>query len=980
MLFTDIEGSTQLLQRLRERYADVLEQHRAILRAAFDQHAGREVHTEGDSFFVVFSRAQDAVLAACAAQRSLAQHAWPSDVSLRLRMAVHTGEPRVINGDYVGMDVHRAARIGDAGHGGQVLLSRPTRDLVEHELPSGVRILDLGEHLLKDLERPEQIYQLVIDGLIQDFPHLRSRPLVSHNLPVQLTNFIGRERELASAYSMLADARLVTLTGPGGSGKTRFSLALAERALGLFPDGVYFVALAPITDPNLVMPSVAQALSVPDAAGRLAIDGIRDVLRDKRVLLILDNFEQVVEAAPQVADLLTTSPRLVVLATSRVALRISGEHELPVPPLQLPAAGARGDEDLASLAESDAVRLFVERSRAVRPEFTLTEENASSVAEICRRLDGLPLAVELAAARTRLLTPQSMLARIVGRGAMRASAVSARSASADDGPISGGRLQLLTGGAADLPDRQRTLRATIAWSYDLLDPAEQALFRRLSIFVGGFALEAAEAAADADVGNRRWAPVPGGAMDGVESLIAKSLIRPLDDTAAEPRFTMLETIREFGLERLTAEAETSSMQRWHAQYFLKFAERAEPLLHGPEQQDWLDRLEREHDNLRSALHWSLTTEREPETALAFAGALAWFWQSRAYIREGRGWLERALARRSRDSLPGCKALAGLAWITHTQRDADAARRAIDLAVPMSGGVGNRWWESWVLHVKGRIAYFDGDSITARELALESLAAARDAESPWLEAWAIHLLGLSAHISGDFDQALQYYEDALRIRTEIGFVEGVTICLLLMALAKYRQGRLREALADLRNGLEEVRGLVGFWSIGTGLAYAAAVAAALDQTERATRLLGAMQAMSNLTGAMPIPMADVLINETTDRIRANVTEAAYQQALAEGQRMTLDEAIAEALSVEYPPETVDSVDGTTTSAGAPGSGLTARELEVTRLLADGRTSREIAEELVVSAATVDRHLTHIYTKLGVRGRSEAIAWALRNGVS
>jgi predicted ATPase/class 3 adenylate cyclase len=571
LLFTDIEGSTRLLQRLGERYAGVLAEHQRLLRAAFAAHGGREVDTQGDAFFVAFPRAIDAVRAAVAAQRALAAHPWPEGAAVRVRMGLHTGEPTPTGGRYVGLDVHRAARVGAAAHGGQVLLTQTTEALVAHELPDAVRLRALGPQRLKDLQHPEPLYQLVVAGLPADFPPLQTLDRHAHNLPVQPTPLLGREREVGMARALLArpGARLVTLTGPGGVGKTRLGLQVAAEVADRFPDGVWLVPLAPLGDPALVGPTVARTLGLGEAAGQPLRDTLAAYLRDKRLLLLLDNVEHLLDAAPLLADLLAASPALAVLATSRAPLRLAGEREVAVPPLPLPAAGRPPARE--ELGECAAVRLFVDRAQAVRADFRLTDENAAAVAEICRRLDGLPLALALAAARARLFAPPALLARLARP------------------------LALLTGGARDLPARQQTLRATIDWSYGLLGAGEQRLFARLAVFAGGCTLEAAEAVCDGagDLG--------ADVLEGLEALVAQSLLRWEPGAGDEARVAMLETLREYAAERLAASGEAAAAGRAHAAHYLALAEAAERELAGPRQAAALARLEAEHDNLRAAL-------------------------------------------------------------------------------------------------------------------------------------------------------------------------------------------------------------------------------------------------------------------------------------------------------------------------------------------------------------------------------------------
>src|SRR6266566_5139634 len=527
LLFTDIEGSTRLLQCLGERYPDVLAECRGLLRAAFHQHHGHEVDTQGDAFFVAFTRATDAISAAVDAQRALASHPWPEGAAVRVRMGLHTGEPSLTSEGYVGLDVHRAARIMSAGHGGQVLLSQTTRDLVEHALPEGAHLQDLGAHRLKDLQQPSHLFQVVIAGLPIDFPPLRTLDTQPNNLPIQPTPFIGREKEVAAVQNLLQreDVRLVTLTGPGGTGKTRLGLQVAAELSDLFADGVYFVNLAPLSDPTLVVSTIAQTLDLKETGEQPLLDRLKGYLRDKQILVLLDNFEQVVSAALQVADLLAASPKLKVIVTSREVLHVRGEQEFPVPPMAVPDPAHL--PDMVALAQYEALALFIQRAQAVKPDFQVTPANARDIAEICVQLDGLPLAIELAAARIKLLPPKALLARLSER------------------------LAVLTSGPHDAPARQQTLRNTIAWSYNLLEAQEQRLFRRLSVFVGGCTLEAIETVCIAHETSITTMSM----LDSVASLIDKSILQQAEQESEQPHLVMLETIREYGLEALTASGE-----------------------------------------------------------------------------------------------------------------------------------------------------------------------------------------------------------------------------------------------------------------------------------------------------------------------------------------------------------------------------------------------------------------------------------------
>ena len=629
-LFTDIEGSTRLVAEVGDTaYGAILDTERSLVVDAAVAEGGVPFGSEGDAHFVAFGSAAAAIRAAVAAQRALAAHAWEAG-SVRVRMGIHSGEAQVAGDDYLGLEVHRAARVAAAGHGGQVLVTEVTRALAGE--PGGAfELRDLGEHRLKDLARPERLFQVEAPGLDTAFPALRTLNATPNNLPPQLTSFVGRA-ELASAAELLSRTRLLTLTGPGGTGKTRLSLALAGDCVERYPDGAWFVPLAPVTDPELVPSAIAAAIGLLSAS-RLPLDRVREHLHDRTAVLVLDNFEQVVAGAPVVADLLRSAPNLTVIVSSRAPLRIAGEQEFPVPPLSL---APRHASDLETLMASEAVRLFVERAMAVRPDFALTPENAPHVAEIVRRLDGLPLAIELAAARIRILSPAAMAQRL------------------------GDRLDLLAGGGRDLPERQRTLRGAIDWSYDLLDGPDRCLFARLGVFAGGGPLEVTEAVCgipgDTD---------PLDVLGGLERLAEQSLVRIELDPHDDVRFTMLETIREYALEKLDERGETRALRDRHADAFLAFVERPGGDA-GADRGRRLDELEDEHDNLRAALdHLVAVGDHDRASRLGFA---TWrFWQMRGHIIEGRRRMDAVLAMRdgdgdgSRARLQALEAAGGLAY-------------------------------------------------------------------------------------------------------------------------------------------------------------------------------------------------------------------------------------------------------------------------------------------------------------------------------
>jgi predicted ATPase/class 3 adenylate cyclase len=817
LLFTDIEGSTRLLQALGDRYGEALSEHRRLLRTAFEEHHGCEVDTQGDAIFYSFPRAQDAVAGAVAAQRALASHAWPEGLPLRVRMGIHTGEPTAIGHGYVGIDVHRAARVAAAGHGGQVLLTQPTRDLLPEEVTDALTPRDLGDHRLKDLMQPQRLYQLVIPGLENDFPAVKTLEARATNLPTQPTSLIGREHQLIEVAALMrrGDVRLVTLTGAGGIGKTRLSLQAAAELLEDFEDGVFIVDLAAVTDPLLLVPTVAQTLALREKPGQSLWETLVDHVGDKHLLLVLDNFEQLLEGGPTVTKLLGAAPALTALVTSRAPLHVSGEHEYPVPPLALPDLRTTGA--LPAVAACEAVQLFVERARAVNPGFELTSENAAAVANVCARLDGLPLAVELAAARVRILSPQALLGRLSQR------------------------LALLTGGARDAPARQRTLRDTIAWSHALLSPSEQRLFGRLSVFVGGHTVEAAEAVCDS-AGDLDEA-----IFDGIASLVEKSLLRETEGPAGEPRFSMLETIREYALDRLASTGEGELQRRLHANHFLSLAEESEPEILGADQIAWLERLEAERDNFRAALEW-LRARGDTEAALRLIGALRRAWVARGYLSETRKWLETLL--QERVAFPTdveAKALYGLGRVALVQGDYDQALPALERSAALFRELGDAEGVVFSLADLGFVATARGRHADARRLAEESLAEAGSAGNERLIAAALHSLACTKLDADEYAAARVLFEQSLTLRRKLGDERNKANSLNYLGLVAVLEGDYDGAAALLDEGLAVGRVLGNLLIVCASLANQGLLALASGDTERAAALVAESLALSHELG-------------------------------------------------------------------------------------------------------------------------------------
>ncbi len=856
------------------------------------------------------------------------------------------------------------------------------------------------------------------------------QPAPAFYLPTPLTPLLGRQQEAATVGHLIRrpGVRLITLSGPGGVGKTRLGLQIVSELTAEFADGVAFVSLAPIRDPALVLPTIAQALGMQDAGNQQPLARLQAYLYDKQLLLFLDNVEQVAAAAPQVAELLVTCARLTVLVASRAILHISGEHEYPVAPLALP--DLKQLPDVATLAQIPAVALFVERAQAVTPAFQLDAENAAAVAAICVHLDGLPLAIELAAARSKLLPPQAILARLTA--------------------APGSRLQLLRGGPLDLPARQQTLRDTIAWSYSLLTPPEQLLFRRLAVFVGGFTFETAElllAAATEEATQSTSLPAlsPPVTLDGLAQLLDQSLLIPMpasaDQSAGQPRYTLLETIREYGLEQLTLSGELAAIQQAHAACYLALAIEAEPHLAGPDQGIWLARLEAEHDNLRAALAWALA-RGDGAWALHLSSSLWWFWYRRSHWHEGRHWLEQALALSPAEALAGnpgespdaqeplrwrAKALNGAGLMAFYQGDYSQATTLSGASIAIFRQLGDKRGIAGALHGLALVARAGDNHAAVRAIYRESLALYREVGDRSQTTYTLFYFGVAHWLEGDYAGAEPLFQESLTIARELN--DRKAIAFGLFGIGQVALGRndyaaaqtyLEETLLDniiLGDQRSIARAHYGLGDAAAGAGdYAAAyvhyhqcltlgqalgdryfmiwclegvarVATAYTQPLRAVQLLAAGATLRDTLGISQPPFRRATYAHILATLRSQLDETAFATAWAAGQVMGIDQAVQYALAqpapveaIAAPPQVPAPLSPPSHNGAKPPDSLTSRELDVLRLIATGITDAQVAATLILSPRTVNAHLRSIYSKLGITSRSAATRYAIDQGLA
>jgi predicted ATPase/class 3 adenylate cyclase len=907
-LFTDIEGSTHLWEQYPDGMKASLARHDLLLRQAVENSQGIVVKTTGDGMMAVFITVTAALKAAVWAQQVLLSESWDEiqPRSIRVRMAIHTGAAELRAGDYFGTAVNRAARLMAAAHGGQVLISDAAADLAREELPDGVTLLDLGEHRLKDLSRPAHVFQMVHPELARDFPPLVVIDSFPNNLPQQLTSFVGREKELDQTRSRLENARLLTLIGPGGTGKTRLTIQLAADILPGYSDGVWLIELASLSDPGLVVQTVASVLNVREVQGLTLLELLTNYLRSRRLLLLMDNCEHLIEACANLADnLLRACPRLQIIASSREALGIDGELIYRVPPLALPGEAERSPENLSHF---EAVQLFIERAQAVQPNFAFTALNAPAVAQISRRLDGIPLALELAAARVRMLPPEQIASHL------------------DD------RFRLLTGGSRTALPRQQTLRSLIDWSYDLLSESERTLFRRLAVFVGGWSLEAAEAISpDLDV----WTLL--------DALVNKSLVAQ-EEVGGAARFRLLETIRQYARDRLLESTEGEEVRQRHFRYYYEFIDPSQPHTIGWHTRDWYEKVNREKDNLSAALQWGISVD--PDAALWLASGMADFWIRRGYFDDARSWLRATLQRvedlpevqgevqKNRD-LARAKALLGLSLpsLTHDssavvmclecvrifrqydtradlgfalgmlgfnealQGDLDHAEEHFTEAISIGYELNDPSILGFSLGVYSMyVLTARGDLEAAKRASEEGAGYARQIGPPvpWGGVVSIYILGMFAFNTGHLDEARRYSSEAKSLFEELGDVLMVNNAQSNLGHIELASGNYDAARQIYKQTLPRYLEVDYPGAIAHQLERFAIIAIREEQYERAAILFGSAEALrERVKSDMAVYERDEYTREV-DALQGQMPQEAFAAAWAEGRKLAVKQAVDLAL--------------------------------------------------------------------------------------
>lgn len=860
-LFSDIEGSTRLWENEPERMRPAVAHHFAILDAAIARHRGVLVKKTGDGVHAAFDRATDAVAAVVDMQLGLREPNAPGGIGLKIRCGLHWGLDERRDGDFYGTAVNRAARIMSIAHGGQILVSQAVAERAREALPDGVSLRDLGTVRLRDLSTPERVYQVVHAALRAEFPALRSLEATPNNLAQQLNSFVGRERELQEVRELLARNRLVTLLGMGGLGKSRLSVQLAAEVLEDYPDGVWMVELAPVSDPELVPQAVATVLGVKEDAGRSVLEALQKFIRDRKILIVLDNCEHVVQACADLAKrLLQSGPLSKVLASSRDALQIAGETVFHVAPLPAPPVDATHSAD--SLRAIDAVRLFIDRATAAQPAFRLTDRSAPAVAAICRRLDGIPLALELAAARLRALSVEAIAARL------------------DD------RFKLLVSGDRTALPRQRTLRALIDWSYDLLNGDERALFQALSVFAGGWELDAAEAVAvgmDLD---------PSAALDLQTSLVEKSLV--IADIEGG-RYRMLETVRQYAQEKLDEARTAVAVRDKHLAFYVDLVEAANNDIAGASQADALLKLDRERENILTAHAWC---DRSADGAalglrLVFAFSMGFYLLTRGLLALGERLSTEALARplATPDPLRRCQGLATAGKFQFYRGRYTQARAHLEESLALARSLNNRARILGALQPLGMTCLGSGDSHGARSYLEEAVAIAEQGANLRSTALAVGALAQFYRSQGKLDTAESLCDRMLAIAREAGAQDVIAIALLNRAMVSISLTRADGVAQMLLEALEIGTRTGSKPTEQSVLEVASGLASSLGQPVAAARFFGAAEAQAQITGLRRDPTDEAFLSTLMGRVRAALSEASFAEAEASGRRQTYEEAIA-----------------------------------------------------------------------------------------
>ena len=860
-LFTDIEGSTRLWEREPERMRAALAAHDAIARACVADRRGTLVKSTGDGIHAVFADPRDALAAAVALLRALADPAATAGIPLAVRCGMHAGVEAQRDNDFFGNAVNRAARVMSVAHGGQILVSQAVATLVGERLPEGVTLLDLGSVRLRGLSRPEQVWQVAHPALRREFPALRALEATPHNLPQQLTSFVGRAEELADVLALLRESRLLTVLGGGGFGKTRLTLQAAAQALDAYDDGVWLVELAPVGDPRLVPQAVASVLGVKEAPGRSVQDAVLAFARERRFLLVLDNCEHLVQACAEIARLLLEAgPGVTILASSREALNVRGERVYPLAPLMVPVPSPGLSAD--AIADVPAVQLFADCAASASPTFHVTDGNAGAVAAICQRLDGIPLALELAAARLRSMPVERVAERLSDR------------------------FRLLTTGDRTALPRQQTLRALIDWSHDLLDPSERVLFRRLSVFVGGFTLDAAEkVGADGDVAEA-------GVVDLVSRLVEKSLLM-LD--AAGERYRMLETVREYAAEQLQAAGELAATRDRQLRYFLALAARARPELVGPRQGEWLLRLDAERENIVAAQAWCDRAENGGELGLQLVRSVQVYWFTRGLLGLGLQLTLDALARPGAQvrGLARCRGLSGAGQLALYMGRYPEARRHLEESLAIAREIDDPERIAAVLQPLGMASLGVGDVATARARLQEALVLAEAIGKRREIAAAQTALAQLHRAEGSLDEAESLNERALQACRELEDRESVAIGLVNLAMVAIVRGDREQARERLLQGMAIAHEIGSRPAGQSALDACAGLAAVAAQWARAARLFGAAAAQSEQTGICRDPADDAFVRPLIAGVRAALGPERFADAEREGRALSLETALDEA---------------------------------------------------------------------------------------